>query len=824
MRRDVCFRRCKKVRREQVIKFGVLLSRIVQRINRVSLSKVPCVPTSSIWVVMAVDRQAAKKGMLDAFLELDSAPAPSALYGSTVIVGMGDIEYVRLKESAGVMQVSRFKGAAHEADGASVRCSFRDEKAMADVFSRRASPQLSLATGALKVSGDWRMLRAVGELFAAVGDAKVCVLEGKHRSDGVLVYGVTNGERIVEHRYSEFVALRAALRREGIVKVGAPFPARSPFGSCGVDHRHKELEVWLRAVVGEAKNASRPACAKVDEFLGGGSTRAEADNDLARLRAEMAKLRAETVEAEIVISRLAAAATIWSATAVSAVIAALVTVGLPLAAVYRTSYLLFAVTMFFAAIYVTFGAYAHVLRFSCGVVAAALWKLAKQISRLSFRDDNTQTTRFGLRAERRLPERLALRYIGELMAVVAESECGLMLKIGQYLATMRGIMAPEITEPLTRLTDGCPPMTQYALRRCVASGVKDPAVRVAISHSQPMASASIAQVHRIELTKGSHEAAIKCQKPALKRKFAVELRSFQLLAQVACWVEGEAPDLRQTLRDAYDVHVRELDFVAEADALAIARNVVAERGIDAVVPCVLLDVADPAAGVLAMRWCTGSKIADVFDDAVKLANGTVLDAKSVGQLAFKLVDAFAAIFLTAGLALMDPHAGNILVEAQDDSIRPVLLDFGMHQLISDKTRLGFARLFAATADNNLAELAAALEDLGVSSTYTAEQSMMHLNFLLRESSASGDNDVVAKFLDVQDVDFEVAKDKAKRNGVRVVQGLELFNAFVRQTDLLHGYVASLPCSVDFLGIYARWSRVALREHAELVSRQTCSAR
>lgn len=779
---------------------------------------------SLIWLVMAVDDKAVKKSMLDAFLELDAAPAPSALNGSTVIVGMGDIEYVRLKESAGVMQVSRFSGSAQEADDASVRCSFRDEKAMAEVFSRRASPQLSLATGALKVSGDWRMLRAVGELFASIGDAKVCVLEGKHRSDGVVVYGVTNGERVVEHRYSEFVALRAALRREGIVKVEAPFPSRSPFVGCGVDHRHKELDVWLRAVVEEAKNASRPARAKVDEFLGGSLTGAEAENDMARLRAEMAKLRAQAVEAEIVLSRLAAAATLWSATAFSAMIAVIVTVGLPLAAVYRKSRVQFAVAMSFAVIYFTFGAYAHVLRISCGAVAAAFWKLAKLTSRLSFRDDNTQTTRFGLRAERRLPERLALRYIGELMAVVAESECGLMLKIGQFFATMRGIMAQEITEPLVRLTDGCPPMTDFALRRCVASGVKDPAVRVAISRSQPVASASIAQVHRIELTGGSHEAAIKCQKPGLRRKFAVELRSFQLLAQVACLIESEAPDLRQTMRDAYDIHVRELDFVAEADALAIAQKVIAKRGIDAVVPIVLLGVADPGAGVLAMRWCAGSKIADVRDDAVKLADGTILDPKSVGQLAFKLVDAFAAIFLTAGLALMDPHAGNILVDTQDDSVRPVLLDFGMHQVISDKSRLGFARLFAATADNNLVELAAALVDLGVSSTYTAEQSMMHLNFLLRESSASGDTDVVAEFLDVQDADFEVAKDKAKRNGVRVAQGFELFNAFVRQTDLLHGYVASLPCSVDFLGIYARWSRVALQEHAELISRQSCSTR
>jgi len=259
-----------------------------------------------------------------------------------------------------------------------------------------------------------------------------------------------------------------------------------------------------------------------------------------------------------------------------------------------------------------------------------------------------------------------------------------------------------------------------------------------------------------------------------------------------------------TVDRAYAVHVKELDFRAEAAALDLAAALVARLGLAVVVPRPIF--ASPA--VLGMTWCRGSKIAKVREDGVFLADGTRLD--DVQAFGDALLDAYAALFLLAGLLQLDPHAGNVLVAGR----APVLLDFGMHDRLDDATRLAFAGLIVAVAADDLVALADALARLGVVSHFAAADSLAHLKFLFRASHPDLDANrhQVQAFLDDLKRHEQRALAKARAANDRLVSaGADTFSSLVRQLDLLHGYLATLPCHVDFLKPYAKWAARALKE-------------
>ena len=767
-----------------------------------------------------------------AIQSLDGCPVGSAMsIGDSKIVfevGFDDDAVKRLLvEEAGFLRVLDCK----EGEG-TTRCRFKDIATAEAIIEGKQNPHGAVASGALRVSGDWRVLSKLGKLMAHAKRRNLVVADAKIRDrDGVGFYTVRYGAATIERRFSEFVALRAALKREGChVRAKLPGPgARFNLTNCGVmDARKAGLEIWLRAAFDTVQTG--PQRRKLAEFLGVKKLDEESESEplpaaaaveedlsvVGVLKKKIATLEDRVREPERVVCRLLAAAMLLWARIVTALVTFVGFAAVAWLCKWRIVGLVgIGCGMYF---YVTERIFDHVVRSLCFLSAGGAWKAAKYCTALLDDDgpsdsDKTPTRRFGLAGERSLLESFALRYLGEIIAAIATMEQGLLVKLAQFLSSFRGLLAPEITDPLAKLTDAMPPMSGTARDR-VAAGIKNHAARTAIQEAPVVASASIAQVHKWK------EVALKVQKPGLKRKFTIELRSFRFVAGMTMWIEPAAPDLRSLMDEAYKMHIRELDFSAEAKALDAARGIVEKFKLDAVVPEPLRDIADPKTGVLAMQWCRGVKIArKTFDGTgVILTDGTLIGSNLVKDLAEKLLNAYAAIFLVGGLVNQDPHGGNCLCETYVDptkngalQARPVLLDFGMHEFLPDTIRLGFAALLLAVADNDIDGLATALRDLGVASTFPAEHSMLHINFLFRDSTTHADAEVdaIADFLDQYEDHAALAKSSATAANRRMVEGGEVFQALARQLDLLHGYVAGLPVHLDFLGIYAKWARNAL---------------
>ena len=148
------------------------------------------------------------------------------------------------------------------------------------------------------------------------------------------------------------------------------------------------------------------------------------------------------------------------------------------------------------------------------------------------------------------------------------------------LASGKGALADELVEPLSSLCDDVGAMPVASARRKARKAPK--AVRTTLLTSdlaRPVASASIAQVHRVG------NVAVKMQKNGVRHAFWVDKLCLKFIARLVQRLEPAAPDLCDVIESQYVNFCREMQFDEEASALRDARSVLAQRGHAVVVPC-----------------------------------------------------------------------------------------------------------------------------------------------------------------------------------------------------------------------------------------------
>ena len=382
------------------------------------------------------------------------------------------------------------------------------------------------------------------------------------------------------------------------------------------------------------------------------------------------------------------------------------------------------------------------------------------------------------------------------------------------LASGKGALADELVEPLASLCDDVGAMPLASARRKARKAPK--AVRGALLASdlaRPVASASIAQVHRVG------NVAVKMQKNGVRHAFWVDKLCLKFIARLVQRLEPAAPDLCDVIESQYVNFCREMQFDEEAAALRDARSVLAQRGHAVVVPEPLHEEGLKE-GILCMRWVAGEKISVVSPSLTKRP-------RVFRDCITALVDAHACLLFhgglvhmvcSSGLVHMDPHPGNVLIDVRADAAVPVLLDWGMHQRLEDSQRLGIAGIVDAVVRGAGDELPALYASLGVKlSEHVPASMILHFwKFVLRPATTDLGRDVgaIESFLEGHGdrvKELQDALEKAGGNQGPIAAGLGPLLGTVRSLDLLHGFVLALPVSVDFLGIYARRAREAIEE-------------
>jgi ubiquinone biosynthesis protein len=135
------------------------------------------------------------------------------------------------------------------------------------------------------------------------------------------------------------------------------------------------------------------------------------------------------------------------------------------------------------------------------------------------------------------------------------------VKVGQLLATRYDLLRPEYTEELGKLLDSLPPVPTARISQVIERELgRPPADLFAAFEHQPIATASLAQVHGAVLSNGD-EVVVKVLKPAINERVRVDLAFLRLTARVVnvlpvlrnLDVGGAVEELSRTAVDELDL-------------------------------------------------------------------------------------------------------------------------------------------------------------------------------------------------------------------------------------------------------------------------------
>ena len=273
------------------------------------------------------------------------------------------------------------------------------------------------------------------------------------------------------------------------------------------------------------------------------------------------------------------------------------------------------------------------------------------------------------------------------------------VKIGQIMSLRPDLIPPPLVAELSKLQDDVAPLEFSRIKAEVERSTGRSLEEIfSIFDSEPLAAASVSQVHRAVLKRDGLIACIKVQRPGIRSKIK---RDLDILAALV----GQLHERIETLR-TYDLPnlvrvtrrtlLRELDFKREARNMKIARNYAAAHP-EIIIPLVYEEYCNEH--LLVMEFIQGTRVRDLKAEAFA-------DPES---LAKKGLRAAIRQILEDGFFHADPHPGNLLI-TEEECI--CLLDWGMTGRLSDRDRFELIDLLKSVVDNDGEAMLHALLHLG----------------------------------------------------------------------------------------------------------------
>jgi predicted unusual protein kinase regulating ubiquinone biosynthesis (AarF/ABC1/UbiB family) len=335
--------------------------------------------------------------------------------------------------------------------------------------------------------------------------------------------------------------------------------------------------------------------------------------------------------------------------------------------------------------------------------------------------------RVGLRrwSHRTRPERLSQS--ARAFRGLAVQLGGVMIKVGQFLSARVDVLPIEITEELAGLQDEVPPEAFSDIRHVVESEFGVPlAERYAHFEEQPLAAASLGQVHRARLHPETlsepladssspvdqlFDVVVKVQRPNIENIIATDLAA---LRTVGNWLQRYRPisrraDVPALLAEFTRVLYEEIDYLAEGrNAEIFAANFKDDEGVK--VPRVV--------------WTHTTRRTLTLEDvlAIKITDYEAITAAGIDreEVATRLLDTYLRQIFEDGFFHADPHPGNLFVAplTQITVDKPVpwqltFVDFGMVGRVPPHTREGLRELLIGVGTQDASRVVKAYQMLGV---------------------------------------------------------------------------------------------------------------
>lgn len=276
------------------------------------------------------------------------------------------------------------------------------------------------------------------------------------------------------------------------------------------------------------------------------------------------------------------------------------------------------------------------------------------------------------------------------------------IKLGQILSAGRGVFPDELVEEFTLCRDRVAPEPFEVARRVVEEDLGRPLDEVFERFDpQPLASASIAQVHAARLRSGE-EVVVKVQRPHVAERVRQDIG---VMAWIAPLLAGRIPVSALANPPALvelfaETILEELDFRLEAENMLDVAHVLADAGQRSLV------VPRPHPVLVTRRVLVMERLHGFAVDAVEEIRAAGVDTRAVLRALVIAVLEGAMIY---GVFHGDLHSGNLLV--REDG-RVALFDYGITARLDETQRIAFLRMLLTGAVNDVRAQLAAFRDLG----------------------------------------------------------------------------------------------------------------
>ncbi len=274
------------------------------------------------------------------------------------------------------------------------------------------------------------------------------------------------------------------------------------------------------------------------------------------------------------------------------------------------------------------------------------------------------------------------------------------IKLGQLLSARADVIPSSWVNELSSLQDRVPPFDFQNIQEILFKELGKSYQRIKNIDSNPIGSASLAQVHKANLISGEN-VIFKVQRPGLEEFFRLDLEVMQQVARVVQNNKSlsQGKDWVGIAKECKRVLLRELDFRIEAQyAARFKQQFLEDKKI--LIPSVFWDLS--TSKVLCLEYMPGIKINDI-----KSLKDKNIDTASIAKIG---ATSYLKQLVNYGFFHADPHPGNLAVSEKGSLI---YYDFGMMGFVSERIRGRLNSMIKAAALRDVSGLVKELQIAGL---------------------------------------------------------------------------------------------------------------